>query len=120
MLPVQCRVGSLSASAGWALTVDPKSSERILRAAVDFGAMSAGARERCREQYREKEGEADNVLRILVDGQVATLAVAMTVKMDSPSPATSYQIGVSTSFIRTHFIVGDLIMNGDLVEALTL
>jgi hypothetical protein len=32
----------------------------------------------------------------------------------------SYQIGLSASYIRTHFLVTDLILNGDLVEATTL
>ena len=95
-------------------------AEKLLRAAVDFAALSASARETCRETYRRNERETDNTLRILVDGQVASLGLAMSQKIAAVSESTSYQIGVSASFIRTHFVLGDHILNGDLVEALTL
>jgi hypothetical protein len=41
-------------------------------------------------------------------------------KVEAVTPTVSYQIGVSASYIRTHFLIGDLILNGDLVEAIVL
>jgi hypothetical protein len=41
-------------------------------------------------------------------------------KVEAVTPAISYQIGVSASYIRTHYLVGDLILAGDLVEAIVL
>lgn len=95
-------------------------AEQLIRLACDFQAKSAVSREMCRESYRASEPSDANTLRILVDGQVASLAEKMSRKVAVTTPNISYQIGVSASFIRTHFILTELILNGDLVEALTL
>jgi hypothetical protein len=44
----------------------------------------------------------------------------MTSRVGETSESTSYQISLAASYVRTHFIVNDLILQGDLVEALTL
>ena len=93
---------------------------RLLQAACDFQAHSTQAREKCRDDFRQAEREADNTLRILVDGQMAALETTIARPISKIDPALSYQIGLVTSYVRTHFVVTELILNGDLVEAVTL
>lgn len=95
-------------------------ADKLLRAACEFQGESLAARDSCREQFRRIEQNEDNIFRILVDGQLGLLAKKMTSKVESTTPAISYQIGISASFIRTHFLVADFILNGDLVEAIVL
>jgi len=95
-------------------------ADKLLRAACEFQGRSLAARELCREEFRRTEAEQNNVLRILVDGQIGQIADRVTNKVQATNPAISYQIGVSASFIRTHFLVSDLILNGDLIEAIIL
>jgi hypothetical protein len=95
-------------------------AERLLSAACDFQGLSMKAREKCRETFRRAESNEHNILRILIDGQIGPFAEDVRRKVEAVTPAVSYQIGVSASFIRTHFLVGDLILNSDLVEAIVL
>lgn len=95
-------------------------ADKLLKAACGFQGKGLAAREQCRDAYRRTEKSEDNLLRILIDGQIGLLAKRVTQKIESVTPAISYQLSVSASFIRTHFLVSDLILNGDLVEAITL
>ena len=61
--------------------------------------------------------ETTTTLRILVDGQIAALETILSNPLQTVIPALSYQIGLVTSCVRTHFLVTDLILNGDLIEA---
>jgi len=93
---------------------------RLLQAACDFQACADQARAQCREDFRRAEREEDNTLRILMDRQIALLQGVLAVPMNEVSLPVSYQIGLVTSYVRTHFVVTELILNGDLVEAVTL
>ncbi|HEX3036592.1 MAG TPA: hypothetical protein VHT73_15955 [Thermodesulfobacteriota bacterium] len=95
-------------------------AEKLLIAAVEFQATSLESRKRCREQYIRTEKEDENSLRILIDGQIAFLAEKLRKKIEPVTPEISYQIGLCSSFIRTHFLATDSFMNGDLVESLVL
>lgn len=95
-------------------------AEALLKAAVEFQGESLECRENCREQYRRTEKQDENSLRILIDGQIGLLAKKFQQKVEPITPEISYQLGVSSSFIRTHFLATDSFMNGDLVEALVL
>jgi hypothetical protein len=95
-------------------------TDKLLRAACEFQGKGMEAREKCREKYRHKEKNEENILRILIDGQIGLLAEKVTKKVQATSPAISYQIGVSASFIRTHFLINEFVLNGDLVEAIVL
>jgi hypothetical protein len=95
-------------------------ADQLLRAACNFQGLSKQARERCRDAYREAETSQENTLRILIDGQIAQLPDKLRAKVDATDEKTSYQISVSASFVRTHFVITDLILDGDLVEAIVL
>jgi hypothetical protein len=99
------------------LTEEHEHADRLLRAACDFQARAVQAREKCREEFRHAERGDDNALRILVDGQIAAFETILSNPLQTVIPALSYQIGLVTSCVRTHFLVTDLILNGDLIEA---
>ena len=93
---------------------------RMLRVTSEFQGQSMEAREKAREEFRDQEREDDNVMRILIDGQMAGVIEKMMYPILIVDEALSYQLSVSASFMRTHFIISDLIMGGDLIEAITL
>jgi hypothetical protein len=95
-------------------------ADQLLRTACNFQGRAIQAREKCREEFRRAEREDDNTLRILVDGQIAALEAILSNPIPNVNPSLSYQIGLVTSYTRTHFLVTDLILNGDLIEAVTL
>ena len=94
--------------------------DKLLRAACTFQGLGMESRKKCRDEYRINEKKEANILRILIDGQIGLLAETVTRKVVATNPAISYQIGVSASFIRTHFLVSDFVLDGDVVEAIVL
>lgn len=92
----------------------------LLPAAAEFQGESMKAREVARDKFRHIETEQENILRIMIDGLVAQLASNMTNKIENTDEKTSYQISLVTSYIRSHYIINDMILDGDIVEATTL
>ena len=97
-----------------------KISEKLLGSACDFQGKSLQAREACRERFRREETNEQNILRIGVDGMIATLSEKIATPIAEVTEESSYQIGLSASFIRSYYLVTDLFMNGDLIEGLVL
>jgi hypothetical protein len=97
-----------------------KQAEALLNATCDFQGESNKAREVTRNEFRKNETNEQNILRIIVDGLLSMLAMKTTAKVENTDEGISYQIGLSASFIRTHYITLDHILNGDLIEAVTL
>ena len=99
----------------------PFDVENLLRLAVNFQALSTESRDKTRDSFRENESKGASSLRILVDSFIAKLALVMNKRsIPNPDEKKSYQITLSASFCRTHYIINDLIMCGDLIEALVL
>jgi hypothetical protein len=94
--------------------------EKLMRHLGEFGGKLHEAREKCRQEYRRAEPEPRNRLRIMIDGLMAMLADTVRTPIAGVTETSSYQISLSASFIRTHFVACDLIMNGDVVEAFVL
>jgi len=94
--------------------------ERLLTEACDFQALSLQSRQNASVEYRKKETEAESYVRIVIDGLMARLASNMKEKVAQVDEKVSYQIALSASYVRTHFVINDLILSGDLVEAMTL
>ena len=92
----------------------------LLPAACDFQGDSMRAREIARDAYRRAETNEENVLRISIDGLIAQLASNMIKRIENTDEKSSYQISLVTSYIRSHFLINDMILNGDIVEATTL
>jgi len=94
--------------------------ESLLDAACNFQGNSEEEREKTRDKFRRIETEEENVLRISIDGLVAQLAANMTNKVNETNEKTSYHILLVTSYIRSHYIINELILDGDIIEATTL
>ena len=92
----------------------------LLPAACEFQGESMKAREIAREEYRKVETNEENILRISIDGLLAQLASNMQNKITNTDEKTSYQISLVTSYIRSHYLINDMILDGDIVEATTL
>ena len=93
---------------------------RMMNALGEFGGQLEEARQRCRAKYWTSESEPRNRLRVHIDGLMAMLANSVRMPIATVTESSSYQITLSASFIRTHFLVCNLIMNGDVVEAVVL
>lgn len=78
------------------------------------------AREIAREEYRKAETQEENILRISIDGLLAKLASNMKNKIENADDKTSYQISLVTSYVRSHYIINEMILDGDIIEATTL
>ena len=94
--------------------------EKLMWHLGEFVGRLHEERENCRTKYRVAEPEPRNRLRIMVDGLMALLANAVRTPIAKVTDSASYQITLSASFIRTHYLACDLAMNGDVVEAFTL
>lgn len=95
-------------------------AKALLTAACDFQARSLKGRTACSEEYRSKESNEHNILRILIDGQIASIANRFSNQIVETNERISYQLAIVTSYIRSHFLINDLIMGGDIIEALTV
>ena len=94
--------------------------EELLRLAVGYQADSIRARTATRDKYRKEEPHGHNTFRITIDGLIVRASSQLANKIEVPTEKISWQIGLIISFIRTHFIIDDMIMDGDLIEAFTL
>jgi hypothetical protein len=95
-------------------------SAMLLQAACDFQAESIKSREETRKLFRENESSNENILRIFLDGLLAHLSQKLSEKIDTTDEKISYQIGLSSSFIRTHFSAINFVLDGDLIESTIL
>lgn len=94
--------------------------EDLLKEACEFQGLALQSREKSSEEYRKKETDAEIFIRIVIDGLMVRLAHNMKKKIKNTNEKISYQISLSASYVRTHFIINDMILHSDLVEANTL
>lgn len=94
--------------------------EDLMQNAVKFQTDLIKARDTANKKYRSKEPESHNTFRITLDGLIARSIKQLGNKIDDPTEKISYQISLAISFVRTHFIINDLVLEGDLIEAFTL
>lgn len=92
----------------------------IIRNACDFQALSEEARKGTREKFKTKESKIENVIRVSIDGLIASLIKETENKIDIVDEKISFKLTLISSYVRTHFLINDFLLNGDLVEASTL
>jgi hypothetical protein len=97
-----------------------KNIDLLLKKACDFQGDFLSRQNICRDKFRERETSEQNSIRIMIDG----ILIECTERLKEPVAHTnekiSYQIAIIVSYIRTHFIITDLLMNGNLIEGLVL
>jgi len=94
--------------------------EKLAQISIDFQGLSKIAREKASDKYKAKEPSGLSAIRLTLDGQISRLFLKFNDKIDESTEKISYQLDLSESFIRTHFVVNDLLLSGDIIEALTL
>ncbi|MDC0435015.1 hypothetical protein OAM69_05170 [bacterium] len=94
--------------------------DELLKEACEFQGLSMQSRERSSVEYRKKETDAESYIRIVIDGLMVRLAQNMKEKIKDTNEKISYQISLSASYVRTHFIINDMVLRSDLIEANTL
>jgi hypothetical protein len=94
--------------------------EELLMGACDYQGESMASRERAYVKYRAKETDEESYVRVVIDGLMVRLANNMKTEIKNTYEKISYQIALLASYVRTHFIINNLILNCDLVEASTL
>lgn len=94
--------------------------EELFKYACDFQSHSLQARAENLEKYKTNETNQEFYIRAITDGLMARLARNLESKVENVTEAISYQIILTVSFIRSYYIINDMIMHGDLIEASTL
>lgn len=94
--------------------------ELLIKDACDFQSLSDEARKVSREKFRSKESETENTIRISIDGLIASLIKETESKIEIVDEKVSFKLTLISSYVRTHFIINDFLLNGDLVEASVL
>ena len=93
--------------------------EKLGKDCCEFQGQSHELRGHATELYKKNETDQEFSIRLRVDGLMVKLANNMSAKIKSEyeNENTSYQLALLSSFVRTHFIINDHILNSDLVEA---
>lgn len=97
-----------------------KNSAELLDYATKFQTDSLKARDVTCKSYREKESNEHNTFRISIDGLLSRMSSQLLNTFANPNEKKSYQLSLVASFLRSHFLINDLIVNGDLIEAIVL
>lgn len=96
--------------------MEEKIIENLFQNCLEFQTLLKEAREEHSIEYRKNEGEL-NSFRLLLDSIVTDLTFQFTNKIDNVNEAQSYQLNLSLSLIRSHFIINDLILGGEIIDA---
>jgi hypothetical protein len=94
--------------------------EKLVAYAAEFQARAYYAREETSVKYLAEEDKDISNLRLIIDGLLAKLASTVNSEIETRTEESSYQLYLIASFVRTHYLINELIINGDLVEAQTL
>lgn len=94
--------------------------ENLVAYAAGFQAQAYYAREETSVKYLAEEEKDISNLRLIIDGLLAKLASTVNSEIGTLTEESSYQLYLIASFVRTHYLINELIINGDLVEAQTL
>lgn len=97
-----------------------KNTEELFKWLIKYQTDSKKAREATREEYRKNEPELHNNFRITIDGLLGRMSNQLIQTFENPTEKNSYQLSLVASFLRSHFLINDLIIDGDLIEAVTL
>lgn len=96
--------------------MEEKIMENLFQNCLEFQTLLKKAREEHSIEYRKNEGGL-NSFRILLDSIITDLTFQFTNKIENINEAQSYQLNLSLSLIRSHFIINDLILEGEIIEA---
>lgn len=89
---------------------------------ANFGSNSEKARASSIKTYKIAEAKYEKLpeFRLMIDGLILKISKNFHTPPNELSDNISYKIGLCASFLRTHFIINNLIMSSDIIEASTL
>ncbi len=73
-----------------------------------------------REAFKRAESKELADLRCCLDGTIALIYNEVNEPIEDVSESIEYQLSVSASFIKTHLLLNDLILDGNLIESFVL
>lgn len=77
--------------------------------------------ENCRKLFFKCQSELEAELVDSIDAAIAEVTLLMSdLKFENPTPESSYQVGLSASFIRTHQVIIELLPSGHTLESIVL
>jgi hypothetical protein len=95
-------------------------TQEIIDAALTFDKRYIETRKIVNANFLKNESELHNVFRKTLDGFLILIIENLFGKYDNASEEFRYQLNLTISYLRTHFIINNLIIDGDLIEAYTL
>lgn len=97
-------------------------TEKYFKEIELFGINSLKAREASLKRYKIEESKILKLpeFRIMLDGLILNVSHNFHTPPSQIDDNISYRIGLCASYLRTHFIINDLILSGDIIEATTL
>ena len=84
---------------------------------IDFHTKLIKAQNEHSEKYKKNEGDSLFSFRFLLDATISKIAYQFTNKIESINEKQSYQLCISLSMIRSHFIISDLLLKGEIIDA---
>ena len=92
----------------------------IIDAIESFERDHIESRIKVKEEFENNETELHHAFRKTIDGLLVIVMETLLGKYDEPSDKFIYQLNLAISYVRTHFIINNLVLDGDLIEATTL
>ena len=94
-------------------------TKEILDAVLKFEERSSKTRKIVNAKFLENENELHYIFRKTLDGFLILVMENLFGKYDGATEKFLYQLNLTVSYIRTHFVINNLIVDGDLIEAYT-
>lgn len=95
-------------------------TKEILDAFLKFEERHTETRKIVNAKFLENEPELHYIFRKTLDGFLVLVMENLFGKYEDASEKFTYQLNLTVSYIRTHFVINNLILDGDLIEAYTL
>ena len=97
-----------------------ESIAKLIKAASEFQGASNNSRKETEGIYKINEPSDLFTIRASLDGEISLISKHFHKKIENPTEKISYKLDLTCSFIRTHFVINDLLLTGDIIEAATL
>ncbi|TRX23637.1 hypothetical protein [Flavobacterium franklandianum] len=91
-----------------------------MEAALLYQEQADKTRAIVKKAFETNETEVHYSFRITLDGLINLVAKKLVGKYEEPTKEFLYQLNIAISYIRSHYIINELILSGDLIEAYTL
>ena len=95
-------------------------TKEIVDAIEKFETDFKESRKKVKREFEKNESETHHFFRKTLDGLLIILMENLFGKYNEPSEKFLYQLNLTISYVRTHFIINNLILDGDLIESYTL